>query len=93
MRMDRLARSTPRSQHYQQQDVYYQNERGAYQGEDDAIAQGARRSAKDGSQYMQRTQQEDLTVSIQNCTTSCLCFEKDPYSAHMLILPHSRLRL
>ncbi|OAQ22304.1 hypothetical protein K457DRAFT_26191, partial [Linnemannia elongata AG-77] len=62
MRMDRLARSTPRSQHYQQQDVYYQNERGTHQGEDDAIAQGARRSAKDGSQYMQRTQQEDLTI-------------------------------
>ncbi|KAF9340771.1 hypothetical protein BGX26_008880, partial [Mortierella sp. AD094] len=61
MRMDRQARSTPRSQHYQQQDLYYQNERGTCQDEDDAIAQGARRSAKDGSPYMQRTQQEDLT--------------------------------
>ncbi|KAF9178643.1 hypothetical protein BGZ49_005300, partial [Haplosporangium sp. Z 27] len=37
-------------------------ESGTYQDEDDAIAQGARCSAKDGSPYMQRTQQEDLTI-------------------------------
>ncbi|KAF9991790.1 hypothetical protein BGZ79_003977, partial [Entomortierella chlamydospora] len=64
MRMDREARSTPRSQHYQQQGLYPQGERGTYQDEDDAITQGARRSPKDGSLYMQRTQQEDLSVNF-----------------------------
>ncbi|KAK3806207.1 MAG: hypothetical protein J3R72DRAFT_108791 [Linnemannia gamsii] len=71
MRMDRQAQSTPRSQHYQQQHIYHQNERGIYQGEDDAIAQGARRSAKDGSQYTQRTQQEDPTIkSVEGLRTT-----------------------
>ncbi|KAF9536289.1 hypothetical protein EC957_011662, partial [Mortierella hygrophila] len=63
-RMNRNASSTPRNQHYQQQDVYYQNERGIYPGDDDAIASGTRRSAKDGSQYIQRTQQEDPTIEL-----------------------------
>ncbi|KAF9114111.1 hypothetical protein BGW39_003506 [Mortierella sp. 14UC] len=71
MRMNRKALSTPRSQRYQQQDIYHQNDRGIYQSDEDAIAHGARRSAKDGSQYMQRTQQEDLTVeSVEGLRTT-----------------------
>jgi len=59
--MSRAGAFTPRNQH---------------PDKDEAIARGDRHSAKDGSKYIQRTQQEDLNVRMQSCITSCLCFEK-----------------
>ena len=61
-RMNRQMPSTPRNQH---RPPHQQKGQGYYQDDDYAIAHGTRRSAKDGSVYMQKTQQEDPTVSIQ----------------------------
>lgn len=74
--------STPPNQHRPRQQ---QKGQGYYQDDDYAIAHGTRRSAKDGSVYMQKTQQEDPTVIIQ-IPTSCVCFEDGPSSILTLIL-------
>ncbi|KAF9536269.1 hypothetical protein EC957_011756, partial [Mortierella hygrophila] len=60
-RMNRQMPSTPRNQH---RPPHEQKGQGYYQDDDYAIAHGTRRSAKDGSVYMQKTQQEDPTKEL-----------------------------
>ena len=73
--MGREAAFTPRNQH---------------PDKDEAIASGARCSAKDGTKYIQRTEQEDLTVRMQSCITSCLLFEKGYIMLICLIIDYNR---